>query len=184
MRIVAGRLGGRRLLAPKGMATRPTTERVREALFAILGDLTGSTVLDCYAGSGALGLEALSRGAKRVILVESAAPACGVIRKNLELLAVAHEVELLPLPLERSRNALRERGPYDLVLSDPPWPIAQAAAERVGSLLAAQLGPGGQLVLGHPARAPVELPSELDLERVDVRRWGDSGMSFFRARVR
>jgi 16S rRNA (guanine966-N2)-methyltransferase len=182
MRIVAGRLGGRRLLAPKGLATRPTTERVREALFAILGDLAGLRVVDCYAGSGALGLEALSRGASRVVLVENGRSACKVIRSNVDTLAASEHVRLLPQPLERCRSALRDLGPFDLVLSDPPWPIAQSAALEVAKVLGPQLRPGATMVLGHPARSPVELPESLQLEMIDRRSWGDSGVSFFRRR--
>jgi 16S rRNA (guanine(966)-N(2))-methyltransferase RsmD len=183
MRIVGGRLGGRHLFAPKGLATRPTTERVREALFAVLGDLDGRSVLDCYAGSGALGLEALSRGAARVVLVEHAPAACKMIRRNVDALGVSAQVQLLAHPLERSRSALTALGPFDLVLSDPPWPIAQAAAHRVATLLTPRLGPTGLMVLGHPSRAPVAVPESLGLEQVDCRSWGDSGMSFFRPRA-
>lgn len=180
MRIIAGRLGGRRLSAPRGMATRPTTERVREALFAILGRLEGCSVVDCYAGSGALGLEAASRGAARVILIESAGAACKVIRQNVQALGVEREVQLLALPLERCASALTRLAPFDLVLSDPPWPIAARAAEHVAAVLGPHLRANGLMVLGHPARSPVELSAATGLERVDRRSWGDSGVSFFR----
>jgi 16S rRNA (guanine(966)-N(2))-methyltransferase RsmD len=162
------------------MATRPTTERVREALFQILGSLHGHSVVDCYAGSGALGLEALSRGADRAVLIENATAACKVIRRNIDALGVAGQTHLLMQPLERCAAAFRELGPFDLVVSDPPWPIAQQAAERVAALLGKHLTGEGLMVLGHPARAPVRLPESVPLEQCDRRAWGDSAVTFFR----
>src|SRR4051794_41398460 len=107
MRIVAGRFGGRRLHAPPGRGTRPTSDRVREALFSTLGPLDGAVVLDLFAGSGALGIEALSRGAARVVLVERDARAAAVIRANLEALGVGPEdANVLRMPVQRAlRNA-------------------------------------------------------------------------------
>src|SRR5437899_6040970 len=92
MRIVAGRLGGRRIAAPRGAKTRPTSERVREALFATLASVEGATVLDLFAGSGALGIEALSRGAARAVFAERARPALAVLHANLEALALGPDV--------------------------------------------------------------------------------------------
>jgi 16S rRNA (guanine966-N2)-methyltransferase len=180
MRIIAGRLRGRPLSAPKGLATRPTTDRVREALFSILGNLEGQRVVDCYAGTGALGLEAVSRGAVYALLVESGKEACQAIHANIERLGVSAEVDLLMTPMERSRRVLAQKGPFDLVLSDPPWPIAQAAAVTVLSLFTDALASDGTLVLGHPTREPVEIGPETPFELVDRRHWGDSGLSFFK----
>src|SRR5205085_1825654 len=92
MRVVAGRLGGRRLAAPKGAATRPTADRVREAIFSVLGDVTDLTVLDLFAGSGALGIEAVSRGAAQATFVERARPALAALRTNLDALGIDAEV--------------------------------------------------------------------------------------------
>jgi 16S rRNA (guanine966-N2)-methyltransferase len=180
MRIIAGRFRGRPLSAPKGLATRPTTDRVREALFSILGNLENQRVVDCYAGTGALGFEAVSRGAAYALLVENGKEACHVIHGNIERLGVAGQVELLTTPMERSRRVLELKGPFDLVLSDPPWPIAQAAAITVASLFTQALAADGTLVLGHPTREPVELAKEAPFELVDRRHWGDSGLSFFK----
>src|ERR1700758_1109928 len=88
MRVIAGHLGGRRLKAPRGRGTRPTSDRVREALFALLGDVRDDVVLDLFAGAGGLGIEALSRGAARVVFVERSRPALGALRSNLEALSI------------------------------------------------------------------------------------------------
>jgi 16S rRNA (guanine966-N2)-methyltransferase len=180
MRIIAGRLRGRPLIAPKGMATRPTTDRVREALFSILGDVNGFAVVDCYSGTGALGIEAISRGAARAVLIETGKAACDAIRRNLEKLGIAPEVELVTSPVERCRGLLEARGPFDLVLSDPPWPIASEAALTVSKVFERALAETGTLVLGHPTKQPVELAAATGFELVDRRHWGDSGLSFFK----
>ncbi len=119
IRIVAGSLGGRRIRVPRGI--RPTTERVREALFGILGpSVDGVTALDAAAGSGACGLEALSRGAARVVLVEASAPVAKVIRENVERLGVGQSVELHVVTVRRFAGAF-EGERFGLVLHDPPY---------------------------------------------------------------
>lgn len=183
MRIIAGRFRGRPIAAPKGLTTRPTTDRVREALFSILGNLEGQRVVDCYAGTGALGLEALSRGAAHALLIENGREAGKSIRANIERLGLEKEAELVTTPLERSRRILEIKGPFDLVLSDPPWPMAQPAALAVAAVFSKALGEGGTLVLGHPTRQPVELSPETPFELVDRRHWGDSAMSFYRRKT-
>jgi len=180
MRIIAGTLRHRKLVAPPGSATRPTTDRVREALFSILGDLRGLTVLDCYAGTGALGLEALSRGADRAIFIEPARDAARAIEDNISTLGLRERATLVRSNVERAHGALTPLGPFDLVLSDPPWAIAGEAARTVLSTTAGLLQPGALLVLGHRAREPVELPESTSLALEQRRRWGDSGLSFFR----
>ena len=127
MRVIGGRFGGRTLAAPRGRATRPTPERAREALFSILGEVSGENVLDLFAGSGALGIEALSRGAAAVTFVDSSNAAVATIRRNLESLRAPGEV--------RRQRALafldgaRVRGrQYDLVFLDPPYRHATGLA--------------------------------------------------------
>ncbi len=105
MRVIAGRYGGRELVAPRGRATRPTSDRVREALFSILADVGGARVLDLFAGSGALAIEALSRGAAQATLVDSGAGAVAAIKGNLEALGIEAEVQradALAIPWARS----------------------------------------------------------------------------------
>src|SRR5688572_2932073 len=126
VRIVAGRFRGRRLECPK-RGTRPTLERVREALFSILGDLEGLSVVDLYAGSGALGFEALSRGARQVALVEADRNAAALIRKNAAAIGAEGECRVIESNVEDCRGALKASAPIDLVLADPPWRISQQA---------------------------------------------------------
>jgi len=174
MRIVAGRYGGRRLSAPPGRATRPTSDRVREALFQRLGPLDGQRVLDLFAGSGALGLEALSRGARHATLVDSAPAANKAIKANVEALALdAREVETRNQDarafLRGARAAERQ---YDLVLLDPPYRLAAELGRELSPLIAAVLAPGGRVVSESDRRAPLDLGPDLPL--TDERRYGDT----------
>ncbi len=133
-RIVAGRLGGRRLAVPSGRDTRPTSDRVREALFSALGsrlDLAGCRFADLYAGSGAVGLEACSRGAAHVLLVESDPAAARVIRRNVADLAVGAAVTLRTTAVEQVTGQPPE-APYDVVFADPPYAVP---TETVGTVL-------------------------------------------------
>ena len=172
MRVVAGRFGGRRLQAPPGRATRPTSDRVREALFATLGPLDGAVVLDLFAGSGALGIEALSRGAARAVLVERDARAVGVIRANLEALGVAgDEALVLRMPVRRALRDARERGDaYDLILLDPPYRSDPALGRELSEALPALVAPDARIVAESDRRAPLEL----SLPAVHERRYGDT----------
>ena len=177
MRIIGGKFRGRRLECPK-LVTRPTLDRVREALFSILGDLSGLCVVDLYAGSGALGLEALSRGARHVTLVEADRGAAQVIRKNVAGWGVERELRVLESSVERARAALGSIPPIDLVLADPPWKMAQEAALQVARAVRGLLAPGARLVLGHPARERLALDEASGLVVVSCRSWGDSALSF------
>jgi 16S rRNA (guanine966-N2)-methyltransferase len=178
MRVIAGTLGGRSLSAPRGLATRPTGDRVREALFSILGDVAGASVLDLYAGTGALGIEALSRGAERAVFVESARPALAVLRKNL--LSLGLQASVLADPVERALDRILAEGPFDLVLADPPYAIVGQAAAALARLAAAGprfLKPDGRIVLEHAGRdAP---PDVAGLVRAATRSYGEASLSFF-----
>lgn len=174
MRIVAGRYGGRRLSAPRGDATRPTSDRVREALFQRLGPLDGQRVLDLFAGSGALALEALSRGAASATLVDSAPAAIKAIRANIAALGVgAEQVEVrrqdVRAFLRSARTACQE---YDLVLVDPPYRLAAELGRELSPSIAAVLAPGGVVVSESDRRSPLDL--EPDLPLTDERRYGDT----------
>ena len=172
MRVIAGRFGGRRLQAPPGRGTRPTSDRVREALFSILGPLDGLAVLDLFAGSGALGIEALSRGARRAVFVERDARAAAVVRSNLETLGVAQrEVELLQTDVAAALRDARDAGEtYDLVLCDPPYRHAAELGGTLSEALAPVLAPGARVVTESDRRAPLSLT----LPRTDERRYGDT----------
>lgn len=179
MRIIAGKFRGRKLTCPK-LVTRPTLDRVREALFSILGDLSDARVVDFYAGSGALGLEALSRGASQVTLVESDRQAAQVIRKNVEGWGIEGAYRVLECSVERSRASLASAAPLDLVLADPPWKISGEAAVCVPRVVKGLLSPSAIVVLGHASRDPIDVEADSGLERYDRRTWGDSALSFFR----
>jgi 16S rRNA (guanine966-N2)-methyltransferase len=170
MRIVGGAWGGRRLQAPPGDATRPTSDRVREALFSILGErVIDARVLDLFAGSGALGLEALSRGAAEATFVDSAAAPVRALRANLESLGGRAEV--------RRQDALRFLGSarsgardYDLVFLDPPYRLANRLGGRLSEELPHVLTPGATVVTESDRRDPLDL----DLPISDERRYGDT----------
>jgi 16S rRNA (guanine966-N2)-methyltransferase len=161
------------------MTTRPTLDRAREAIFMILGDLSGMNVIDFYAGTGAMGLEAISRGATRATFVESDRAAARAIRENIQKLGLEDVATVIEMPAERALSRIQKLGPFDLVLSDPPWPIAQEAAVAVAKWVSGLLAPEARVLLGHPAASPVELPEDSGLTAVDRRKWGGSGMSFY-----
>jgi 16S rRNA (guanine966-N2)-methyltransferase len=174
MRVIAGRLGGRRLVAPRGLATRPTSDRVREALFSVLGDLSGAVVLDLYAGTGALGIEALSRGAARATFVESARPALSALRDNLAALDLQGCTEVVSQPVSRAAAGLS--GPFDLVFADPPY----AAVDEVPAAIAAMgtaLTPAARVVVEHAARSPA--PAICGLSARPTRTYGDTAVTVY-----
>lgn len=181
MRVVAGRLRGRNLKAPPGNATRPTGARVKEALFSILGDVSDESVLDAYAGSGALGIEALSRGARHALFVEAARPALTCLRENLATLALDACALVVPVRIESARRQLEAHAPFDLVLCDPPWSDVAQARDVLETLAAAGLfSPTVRIVLEHAAKDPQAPPGpESPLVVCDERRWGDTAITFF-----
>jgi 16S rRNA (guanine966-N2)-methyltransferase len=175
-RIIAGTAGGHRLQSPLGRDTRPTSDRVREALFSRLeheGLLDGTRVLDLYAGSGALGLEALSRGARAAVLVEQAATAVRVIRRNIGSTRLAGASVLA----DRVERVLAgEAGePFDLVLADPPYPLTEPALTQVLMRLVdgGWLATPGVVVVERSARTP-EPTWPPGLARYDERRYGET----------
>jgi 16S rRNA (guanine966-N2)-methyltransferase len=161
VRVVAGSFKGRRLVAPRGTRTRPTADRVREALFSMLGDVEGARVLDLYAGSGALGIEALSRGAESAVFVERDAQALAAIERNLA--AVGAEARVLRQPAERFLATAK--GPFDLVFCDPPYDFASRLAGTLAERLPAVTPPGARIVTESDKRNPLELPFPLVTER-------------------
>ncbi len=161
MRIVAGRYKGRRLRMPRGAPTRPTADRVREALFSMLGDVSGARVLDLYAGSGALGIEALSRGADSAVFVERDPRAAAAIRANIDSVGANGEV--------RRQDVLgflaSDHRPFDLVFCDPPYDSGPRIAGRLAERLPALLAEGARTVTESDKRRPLELPFPLLTER-------------------
>jgi 16S rRNA (guanine966-N2)-methyltransferase len=177
-RVIAGEAGGRRLAVPAGRDTRPTSDRAREGLFAtiasIAGPLDGARVLDLYAGSGAVGLEALSRGAGHVLLVESGARAGRVIRANVQAIGLPG-AEVITDRVERVLARGPGPDPYDVVFADPPY--AQPDAEVTGMLteLAGQgwLAAGALVIVERATRSgPVSWPAGFTADR--ARRYGEA----------
>jgi 16S rRNA (guanine966-N2)-methyltransferase len=170
VRVVAGEYGGRRLAAPRRAGTRPTLDRVREALFSVLGPLEGIRVLDLFAGSGALGIEALSRGAREATFVDSDAAAARVVRENLERLGVGGARVFRADALSFLRGAARHGERWDLVLCDPPYRLAHRLGATLVPLLVPVLETGGRIV----CESSVKDPLRLDLPLLDERRYGDT----------
>jgi 16S rRNA (guanine966-N2)-methyltransferase len=181
VRVIAGSLGGRTLTAPRGLGTRPTSDRVREALFAALGDVESLAVLDLYAGSGALAIEALSRGAGRALCVERDRAALRALHDNLAALDLGDVCRVLPVEVARARGAIAKAGPFDLVLCDPPYADVRSGrvARDLARALATEgvLGPGARLVLEHGKNdQPPPLPG---LVVARSRRYGDTTLTFY-----
>jgi 16S rRNA (guanine966-N2)-methyltransferase len=178
MRVIAGRLGGRRLKAPSGRATRPTSDRVREALFAMLGELQGASVLDLFAGTGALGIEALSRGAARAVFVESDAGAVRALTENLAVLGLGlREAEVRRGgAVGALRSAREHEETYDLVFIDPPYRQAHDWGPELSAVLPSLLRPAARVVVESDRRTPLELGVEVERER----RYGDTTIRIHR----
>jgi 16S rRNA (guanine966-N2)-methyltransferase len=169
MRVIAGTHRGATLRAPRGQQTRPTSDRVREALFSILASVEGAYVLDLFAGSGALGIEALSRGAADATFVDSRAGAVAVIRENLEHLGQRAEVLRIPALRALACSPIADRH-YDLVFLDPPYRLASSLGPELSSALPPILAPGARVVAESDRRAPLELAFPLLRER----QYGDT----------
>jgi 16S rRNA (guanine966-N2)-methyltransferase len=161
LRVVAGTFKGRRLTAPRGTRTRQTADRVREALFSMLGDVGGARVLDLYAGSGALGIEALSRGADSAVFVERDAQAVAAIERNLA--AVGVEANLVRQDVVRF--LARADGAFDLVFCDPPYDSAAGLAGPLAEHLPALCAEDARIVTESDKRNPLVLPFPLLVER-------------------
>ena len=183
MRIIAGSAGGIRLQVPK-VVTRPTSDRVREALFSILGArISGAVVLDLFAGSGALGLEALSRGAEGVDFVERDRKACAVIEANLGKARLGESARVISREAAVFLGGGVAAGRYDLIFADPPYTKRDGDADFAAGLMADEnlrrvISPGGMVVLetakGHGKTVPAE-----GWELIDSRNYGDTEVSFF-----
>lgn len=187
MRIVAGKFRGARIEAPKGLATRPTSDRVRQALFNVLEhgaprfDFEGARVLDLFAGSGALGLEALSRGARFCLFVEDSAEARGAIRRNIEALELTGVTKIW----RRDATKLGERGaipPFNLIFLDPPY------ARGLGDQALAGLVDGGwasdDAIVVVEERADVEIALPALFQEIDSRSYGDTKIVMARATIK
>ena len=161
MRVVAGEFKGRRLVAPRGRHTRPTADKVREALFSMLGDVSGLRVLDLFAGSGALGIEAISRGAGETVFVERDRRAIDAIHRNLRAVGANAAV----LEGDAPTVVRQDQRPFDLVFCDPPYDSASRLAGPLAEHLPAITSEGARIVTESDKRTPLELPFPLLTER-------------------
>lgn len=171
MRIIAGRLRGRKFTAPAGEGTRPTSDRVRESLFSSLSsllgpDLGGGTVLDAFAGSGALGLEALSRGCSRAVLVEADRRALQTLRANVDTLGLEADARIVAGDtFSLAKSGSLPHGPFALILLDPPYRLPSTEIVAIVSALGGHdlLEDGAAIVFEHATRVDVEWPDEFEL---------------------
>jgi 16S rRNA (guanine966-N2)-methyltransferase len=183
VRIISGSLGGREIRAPRGDRTRPTSDKVRQATFNILGNTIGGTfdnVLDLYAGSGALGIEALSRGAVRAVFVDKASDALRVLAANLADLGLGDRGAIVRGDVTKVLPRLLLAGPFSLVFFDPPYRLFTESdeAERALALVPPLLAPGATVVVEHDRRSSPEATiGPLSLR--DRRRYGDTEVSFY-----
>lgn len=179
MRVIGGQLKGLQLHAPKGLQTRPTSDRVRESLFQILGDITETRCLDLFAGTGALGIEALSRGAGSCVFVESDSKALQVLHRNVDAATarVAAPVRIVNGDYRRQISQVRSRfGPFDLIFLDPPYAQASAIARHLNRELPTLLTAGATVV----AECSVREPLDLSIKLRDERRYGDTLVRIFK----
>ncbi|HSX47112.1 MAG TPA: 16S rRNA (guanine(966)-N(2))-methyltransferase RsmD [Patescibacteria group bacterium] len=174
MRIIAGRLGGRQFNSPNGHRTHPMSDKVRGALFNALGDIAGLTVLDAFAGSGALSFEAISRGAATALAIDVDRQAAASIKQNSKSLNLGSRVKVIQANtsswLETNPNAR-----FDLIFCDPPYDQLQ---EKLIEKLASCLKPEGLLILSWPGKA--RLPSLESLSLIDQKNYGDTQLAFYR----
>jgi 16S rRNA (guanine(966)-N(2))-methyltransferase RsmD len=177
MRVIAGELGGQRLVAPRGWKVRPTSDRVREAIFSALGArVAGARVLDLYCGTGALAIEALSRGARHAVLVDRDTRAA---LGNVERLGLGGRVELVRADVSRwlaGRSETPEAPSFDLVFVDAPYRLADRVGRQLDTHLPRLLGEGGRAIVESGARRPLRLES---LPRLRQRRYGAADVSFY-----
>jgi 16S rRNA (guanine966-N2)-methyltransferase len=179
VRIIAGSRRGARIFAPKGRETRPTSDRARESAFNLIGPVDGATVLDLFAGSGAMGLEALSRGAARAVFVEADRDACRTISRNLEKLRLTGATVLCQDALRALAAEAAAGRRYDLVLADPPYDLFSTVETPLASYLSAVLAPDGLVVLETGARDEPELAG---LDKRTSRRYGSARITLFEHR--
>jgi len=187
MRITGGTHRSRTLRAPRGRETRPTSDRVREALFGALaseGAIERARVLDLYAGTGALALEALSRGAAHATLVESSRAALATIRENVEALGLSGRARIIASKVSAATSRLAEDAPFDLVLVDPPYAMVDSG--EVPAALTVLVDAGvfaafADVVLEHASRSAA--PNIQGLARIRTRPYGDTTLTFYKPAI-
>jgi 16S rRNA (guanine966-N2)-methyltransferase len=178
MKIISGKYGRRVISRPKTDATRPMSDKVREALFSVVGSVDGLQVLDVYAGSGALALEALSRGAAAAVAVESSKTAVKTIVENQKILGIGEALNIKAMTVAKALNHL-EGQTFELIIADPPYErINYEELARLASLLAFK----GLLIVSHTSR--IALPQLESMERTSTRTYGDTSLSFYKKKTK
>jgi 16S rRNA (guanine(966)-N(2))-methyltransferase RsmD len=181
MRVISGKAKGRRLIGPKGGAVRPTADRIKESLFNILPqDFSGMKILELFAGTGNVSIEALSRGAESVLLVDASERSARIIRENLQRLELKNRAQLWVMPVRRALNAVGRQGQkFDVIFLDPPYDqkLVGRSLELITSV--DPVYPTGVVVAEHSVRETLK-SSYRFLSLNDQRRYGDTLLSFFR----
>jgi len=179
MRVISGMLKGRRLVAPAGLSTRPTADRIKESVFNILGDSVQSAmVLDIFAGTGALGIEALSRGATHAVFIDQAKAALTAIRTNIRKLGISDRTRVLQWNISKGLTCLSSMPQaFDLVFMDPPYKSNAVVPAMTALLACGALAPTARIVIEHSVQEPLDMcPAPLTL--TDQRRFGKTLVSF------
>ena len=175
MRIIAGRLGGRQFVSPKGNRTHPMSDKARGALFNALGDITGLTLLDAFAGSGAIAFEAISRGAKHVTAIDIETNAFKAMTESAESLGVIDQIEIIRANVGGWFKSSRQDNRYDVIVCDPPYDALQLPIiERMSSKITV----GGVMVVSLPPKARLIMPERC--EPIQTKDYGDITLQFFR----
>lgn len=177
MRIIAGKCRGTIIAAPKGSRTRPTADKVRGAIFNMLGDITGLIALDLFAGSGALGLEALSRGAARALLVDNRVEALATIRRNITKLKIENARAVRRDYLAILKQAAKKGERYDLIFVDPPYRMHRVIEPELSRWLPRMIAARGRVIVESDCREEVSLPLELVTDKI----YGDTRVRIFAA---
>lgn len=173
MRIISGHLGGRQFDAPHGHHTHPMSERIRGAVFNVLGDLDGLTVLDAFAGSGALAFEAISRGAKHALLIDNDTEAMRTVTRNVETLGLDEQTQIIQGNVNGWSSNHQQT--FDVVFCDPPY---DAVPSTLIEKLSRHVGPNGSLVLSWPSF--VDLPKLKNMELRSEKKYGNAQLAFYK----
>ena len=181
MRVISGKAKGRRLIAPKGGAIRPTADRIKESLFNILPrDFSGMKILELFAGTGNISIEALSRGAESALLVDASERSARIIRENLRRLELTDRAQMWVMPVRRALNAVGRQGQkFDVIFLDPPYDQKLVGRSLELIALVDPVYPTGVVVAEHSVRETLK-SSYRFLSLNDQRRYGDTLLSFFR----
>ncbi len=181
MRVIAGIAKGRRLYSPKGKAIRPTSDRVKEAIFNIIGPgVKNKNVLDAFAGTGGLGIEALSRGAQAAYFIDSAAPAIELTNKNLEITGLQGYAVVIRADVNKALKNLVKKGlKFDLIFLDPPYRISVSFLDAILFMLSSSLlSTDGLLILEHSIKTKIKPVAGLEID--STRSYGDTAVTFYR----